>query len=144
MFAYYLQKKKKVKADHPGQYEENDFTTRPINPHASTPNVHNTPSQPGNRNDPDLAFLPPRDRSPARPRRLRTKGHLNEEQHAALAVLSNWELLVTHALNSHRVSSFLSLYSRENNIVLELKMWSHTISIEKYLSHICTSPKAVS
>ncbi|KAJ5444692.1 uncharacterized protein N7458_008564 [Penicillium daleae] len=84
--------------------DENDFTTRAINPHSAVPNVHNTPSQPGNRNDHDtsLEFLPTRDRFPARPRRLRTKGHLSEEQHAALAVLSNWELLVTHALNSHR------------------------------------------
>ncbi|CEJ53805.1 hypothetical protein PMG11_00146 [Penicillium brasilianum] len=83
--------------------DENDFTTRAVNPHSAVPNAHNTPSQPGNRDDPSLGFYPPRERHRAtRPRRLRTDGHLSEEQHAALAVLSNWELLVTHALNSHR------------------------------------------
>ncbi|KAJ5175903.1 uncharacterized protein N7482_001780 [Penicillium canariense] len=73
--------------------DENDFTTHAINPHSGAPNRHNTPSQPGNRDN-----LGPR----PRPRRLRTRANLTEEQHAALAVLSNWELLVTHALNSHR------------------------------------------
>jgi hypothetical protein len=82
---------------------ENDFTTRAINPHSSIPNAHNTPSQPGNRDGPSLGFYPARERPRPRPRRLRTQGHLTEEQHAALAVLSNWELLVTHALNSNRV-----------------------------------------
>ncbi|KAI2789181.1 hypothetical protein POX_e07209 [Penicillium oxalicum] len=51
----------------------------------------------------DLGFPPDQqDRPRPRPRRLRTKDYLTEEQHAALSVLSNWELLVTHALNNHR------------------------------------------
>lgn len=83
---------------------ENDFTTRAINPHSSISNAHNTPSQPGHRDD--LGFPPDQqDRPRPRPRRLRTKDYLTEEQHAALSVLSNWELLVTHALNNHRVRS---------------------------------------
>ncbi|KAF3394259.1 hypothetical protein F1880_004741 [Penicillium rolfsii] len=82
--------------------DENDFTTRAINPHSSIPNAHNTPSHLGNRDEPSLGFYSQQERVRARPRRLRTQGHLTEEQHAALAVLSNWELLVTHALNSHR------------------------------------------
>ncbi|EPS28238.1 hypothetical protein PDE_03184 [Penicillium oxalicum 114-2] len=81
--------------------DENDFTTRAINPHSSISNAHNTPSQPGHRDD--LGFPPDQqDRPRPRPRRLRTKDYLTEEQHAALSVLSNWELLVTHALNNHR------------------------------------------
>ncbi|KAF7713511.1 Uncharacterized protein PECH_003322 [Penicillium ucsense] len=80
---------------------ENDFTTRPVNPHSSVPNAHNTPSQPGHRGY--FGHFPAQQNRPQpQPRRLRTKGHLTEEQHAALAVLSNWELLVTHALNNHR------------------------------------------
>ena len=38
------------------------------------------------------------------PFRLRMRTRMREEEHAALAILSDWELLVTYALTSRRVS----------------------------------------
>ena len=83
---------------------ESDFTIHPPNPFSSTPNPHNTPSHSALRHyqvlnqeegkDLNQETVPP----PVRRTRLR------EEQHAAMSVLNDWELLVAYALNNRRVS----------------------------------------
>ncbi|KAJ5666731.1 hypothetical protein N7462_011140 [Penicillium macrosclerotiorum] len=75
--------------------DETEYTTHAVNPFSSQSNGHNTPAQMDRTDEPTQSSKPNRTR-------FRGRRTMPEEQYAALAVTNDWELLVSHALNSHR------------------------------------------
>ncbi|KAJ5569551.1 uncharacterized protein N7459_008981 [Penicillium hispanicum] len=81
--------------------DDSDFSIHPPDPFSTTPNPHNAPihSAPREAQGQDQED-PSHDQE--RPPALARRNRLREEEHAALSVLNNWELLVSHAINSRR------------------------------------------
>ncbi|KAJ6135565.1 hypothetical protein N7512_000725 [Penicillium capsulatum] len=91
------------------QDSDTEFTTHPPNPFGRVPNGHNVPLRPDHENPTDEdeededENLPDPD-----PFRLRMRTRMREEEHAALSILNDWELLTIPQTRRYFQSKLLS------------------------------------